>query len=363
MSRIATGFGARCESSRPVLALAQRKTPPNSARISSVHLIAQPSHVGLPSLEGITGEQTFLAEDSEVIALAEILVKSRIANLEDWQKSGRDPTKYLWLTLQRWICDHGGSAIDRRFDLDVTITDRLVDYSDARAPKGTLYLVLDPEAAAFVLLNPTLDVLEKIHRQLPATFFSLFAGALNRWVRMYDYRDAEERVEMLRQWYEGEENADQYEMPDVDGCTPQCLKEKSLSRRELINLRQSITSGAVTALVDGLLELSMVSEKARRPDFTEDVGEQLLDSKPPLPCLLAAFAQGDAVVGCFDDDSETAMEVTPQPNLIMPLKISEPITVRKAFLTFGIVCDTLAAASRLINLMPGNDDAVITREG
>jgi hypothetical protein len=57
------------------------------------------------------------------------------------------------------------------------------------------------------------------------------------------------------------------------------------------------------------------------------------------------------------------MEVTPQPNLIMPLKISEPITVRKAFLTFGIVCDTLAAASRLIDLMPGNDDAVITREG
>jgi len=36
-------------------------------------------------------------------------------------------------------------------------------------------------------------------------------------VRAYDYHDAEERVEMLREWYEGEENADQYEMPDVEG--------------------------------------------------------------------------------------------------------------------------------------------------
>lgn len=72
------------------------------------------------------------------------------------------------------------STLDRRFDLDVTISDRLVEYSDDRAPRGALYLVLDAEAAAFVLLNPTLDILEKVHRQLPSTFFSHFAGALNR---------------------------------------------------------------------------------------------------------------------------------------------------------------------------------------
>jgi hypothetical protein len=111
-----------------------------------------------------------------------------------------------------------------------------------------------------------------------------------------------------------------------------------------------------------LLELGWISRQAKRPEFTEDMGEQLMDSNPPLPCLLAAFSAGDAVVGCFDDEAQTAMETTPQPNIIIPLKLSDPTTVRQGFRTLGVACETLAAASRLIDLMPGNDDGVITRE-
>ena len=362
MSQSPNVLGAFGQSGRPVFTMAQRATSTAPGRISSAHLMAPPSHVGLPLLDGVTTEQRFLADDSEAIDLAEILVRSKIAAVEDWGKSGRDPTKYLWLTLQGWVREHGGTALDRRFDLDITLSDRLVDYSDERAPRGTLYLVLDPEAAAFVLLNPTLELLEKVHRQLPSTFFRHFAGALNRWVRLYDYRDAEERVDMLRQWYEGEENADQYELPDVEGCTPQCLKEKPLTLRELISLRQTITNDTATALLEALFELCRVSEKAKRPEFTEDMGDQLMDSNPALPCLLAAFSQGDAVVGCFDEESQTAMEVIPQPNLIIPLQLSNPVSVHKAFRILGVACETLGAASRLIDLMPGNDDGVITRE-
>jgi hypothetical protein len=362
MSRTTSVLGTRRKGSGPVLALAQRKTSPAPGRITAAHLMAPPSHVGLPSLEGVTTEQHFLADDTEAVGLAELLVTSKIAVVQDWEKSGRDPTKYLLLTLQHWIRDHGGTAIERRFDLDVTISDRLVDYSEERPPRGTLYLIVDPEAAAFVLLNPTLDILEKVHPQLPSTFFRRFAGALNRWVRVYDYRDAEERVDMLHQWYRAEENADQYELPNVEGCTPKCLKETPLSRRELDSLRQRITNQTVTALADGLLELCRVSQRAKRPNFTEDMGEQLMDSNSPLPCLLAAFSQGDAIVGCFDDEGQTAVEVTPQPNLIIPLKLSEPDSIGRAFRTLGIACETLAVASRLIDLMPGNDDGVIACE-
>jgi hypothetical protein len=325
--------------------------------------MAPPSDVALPSLDGVIAEQRFLADDTEVIGLAEILVTSKIAAVEDWEESGRDPTKYLLLTLQRWIRDHGGTAIDRRFDLDVRLSDRLIDYSDERAPQGSLYLIVDPEGAAFVLLNPVIEVLDHAHPRLPSTFFHHFVGALNRWVRVYDYRDADERVDMLRQWYEGEENADQYELPDVKGCTPKCLKERPLSVRRVCALREKIASEQVRSLLDGLLNLCGMSQQTKRPECTEDMGEQLMDSNPPLPCLLAAFSQGDAIVGCFDDEGQTAMEVTPQPNLIIPLKLSDPVSVRKAFRTLGIVCETFAAASRLIDLMPGNDDGIIAREG
>jgi hypothetical protein len=362
MSGTATVLGARGKGDGRLLALAQRKTPPATRRSTSTHLMAPPSQVGLPSLEGIATEQQFLADDGEAIALAEILVKSKIAAVEDWEKSGRNPTKYLHLTLQRWVGGHGGTTIDRRFDLNVTLSDRLVDYSEERAPEGTLYLIVDPEGAAFVLFNPTIVMLEQVHPQLPSTFFHHFVGAVNRWVRVYDHRDADERVDMLLQWYEGEENADQYELPDVEGCTPKCLTEKPLSLRALRTLAETGADKPVQSLICGLLGLCRISQKGRRPKFTEEMGEQLMDSNPPLPCLLAAFSQGDSVVGCFDDESQTAMEVTPQPNLVIPLKISEGSSIRKAFRALGIACETLAAASRLIDLMPGNDDGVITRE-
>jgi len=81
----------------------------------------------LPRLDEIPREHRFLADDQETIALAEILVQSDIGVVEDWEKSRRDPTNYVWLTLQRRIRDHGGEAIERRFDLAVTLTDRLVE--------------------------------------------------------------------------------------------------------------------------------------------------------------------------------------------------------------------------------------------
>lgn len=364
MSGTAKAVRTRGKGDRAMLAMAGGETAFATGRISATNkLMAKPCRIVLPSLAKIPTEQRYSADDREVIALAEILVKSDIATLEDWSKSERDVTKYLLLTLQRWIQIHGGTAVDRRFDLDLALSDRLVDYSDERGPEGTLYLIVDPDSAAFVLLSPTIELLEKEDPRLPASFYSHFAGALNRWVRVYDYHDAEERVEMLREWYEGEENADQYEVPDVEGCTPKSLKEETLSLREVKELNEEVRDLEVRALLVGLLELCRISKQAKRPAFTEDMGEQLRDSNPALPCLLAAFSSGDAVVGCFDEEAETAMEVTPQPNVIIPLKLSDARSVREGFRTLAVVCDTLAMASRLIDLMPGNEEGVIPREG
>ena len=38
-------------------------------------------------------------------------MKSDIATVEDWENSESDATKYLLLTLQRWIRDHGGARL------------------------------------------------------------------------------------------------------------------------------------------------------------------------------------------------------------------------------------------------------------
>ena len=363
MPGLTDGLGFTRESNRTMLPLARWEAPSSTRRSPAANLlIAPPCELVLPRLDEVPVEHRSLSDGREVLALAEILVRSNIATEDGWERSGRDATRFLSLSLQRWMREHGAAAIDRRFDLDLTLSDRLVDYSDQRGPEGTLYLILDPDGAAFVLLKPTLELLETVHPRLPSTFFMHLAESLNRWVRVYDYHDAEERVDMLREWYEGEEDREQYEVPDIEGCTPKYLKEHALSFRGLKELASSVRDPEVQALIQGLLELCRVASRAKRPDFTEDMGEQLMDANPPLPCLLAAFTQGDAVVGCFDDEAQTAMETTPHPNLIIPLRLSNSSSVRRGFRILGIAYETLAAASRLIDLMPGNDDGVITRE-
>ncbi len=55
------------------------------------------------------------------------------------------------------------------------------------------------------------------------------------------------------------------------------------------------------------------------------------------------------------------LEVTPEPNLIIPFDPGHEESVRAAFDVFGVACETLAAASRLVNRMPGNDKWKIAR--
>jgi hypothetical protein len=77
---------------------------------------------------------------------------------------------------------------------------------------------------------------------------------------------------------------------------------------------------------------------------------------------LVVFAQNDGVEGQFDDESQTMMECTPEPDLVIPLNAFEPGTVQSAFTTLAAVCETLEAASRLIDLMPGNEKSVTDSE-
>ena len=53
------------------------------------------------------------------------------------------------------------------------------------------------------------------------------------------------------------------------------------------------------------------------------------------------------------------LEVTPEPNLIIPFDPTDVDNVRVAFRVLGVACDAIAAASKLIDLMPGNDEWVM----
>jgi len=329
---------------------------------SSGQLMAKGAGLLLPRLAGVPLIHRVVADDRLAVMLAKSLVELDIAIPGDWTKAEGDPTSFTRLTLERWIKAHGGSAIRRRFLLVTSIGDTPCEWADRDESKpNQLFLAVEPSEASCgcVTFGPTLELLEKVHPQLPATFFNLFVGALNRYIRTYDYHDAEERAETLSEWAAQEPDADQYEIPDVQGSIPACMRQAALDQVELARLNDKINDPLATKLVEAALALDHVSAQAKRPELGDDIGQQLSDCNPPLPCLLALFAEGDPVAAAFVEEAQGMLEVTPEPNLIIPFDPANTESVRDAFQVFGVACETIAAASRLIDLMPGNDKWLI----
>ena len=160
---------------------------------------------------------------------------------------------------------------------------------------------------------------------------------------------------MLREWTAQEPDADQYEIPDVQGSIPPCMRQPALDEDELTRLKDEINDPLATKLVEAVIALDHVPAQAKRPEIDDNIGEQLSDCNPPLPCLLALFNEADAIEAAFTEEADGMLEVTPEPNLIIPFDPARTESVRDAFRVFGVACETITAASKMIDLMPGND--------
>lgn len=328
-----------------------------AARVVTANaLIAPGCGWSVPSLQGIPAEYQMLDGLAAVARLGKTLLLANIADAGAWAAAGRDPFRFIEHTLKAWVDARGGPEIAAEFSLRLGLVSDLDPYGQeggAETGQEEMYLVLEPDSAGYLILGPTLRLLEAVHPRLPVTFLDLFAGALNRWVRVYNYQDALERVETLREWYAGDPEAEQIELPDVEGATPRCLRTKCKPLKEQFveGLLGKAKKRTARALIEEVLELSRTSRQAQRPEIGAWAQERLMDSNPPLPVLLAVFEKHDAIEGCFDEDSQGMMECVPEPNVILPFRPEDVESVREAFRLLGVVCSVLRQSARLINLM------------
>jgi hypothetical protein len=234
---------------------------------SSGKLMAQRSGLILPRFGTVPVVHRLVADDRLAVMLAKALLELDIAVPGDWKRADHAPTSFIRITLERWIHGHGGPAIRHRFLLSAVITNSPSDWAERDETKpNQLFLIVEPSEATCGCANfgPPLQLLESVHPQLPATFFHLFVGALNRWTRVYDLRDAEERVETLREWAAQEPGAGQYEIPDVAGSIPPCMRQAMLENSELAHVKNRINDSTARKLVDAVIALDGVSRGAER---------------------------------------------------------------------------------------------------
>jgi hypothetical protein len=314
--------------------------------------MAQGSGALLPRLDGMAVEHRVAGEDRRAISIARTLTELEIANVSEWEGS---PSKYLLSTLKHWIALHGGESIQAEFALDATLSNTPDRYSSEDINPGRLYLTVDPESAGYIVIGPTLEMLSRIHPQLPVTFYDLMVGAVNRWMRAYDFRDALERVEMWREWAEGEGGADQYEIPDVESCIPAEMKEEPLNARALRELLSQTQDDGLRGLLNAALTLDRISQQLQRPEISDETREAFMDSNPPLPALLVSFKRNDSIAGCFEEEGQAMLEACPEPSFIVEIDPGNALSVRRAFEALAVMCETMAATSRLAALLlPGN---------
>jgi hypothetical protein len=335
------------------------RVPCRAGRLVATHrLMATGGHLTVPHLNGVPARHQMAFGIQTAARLGISLIEAGIADPGDWTQSERNAVEFIQRTLRRWVLRHGDAEISTEFDVALALVNDLEPYAEGQSDAAIvhkMFIVLEPESAGYVVLGPVLRELSAIHRRLPVTFFHLFTAALNRWVRVYDYRDAGERVETLRQWYEGDPEAEAVELPDVKSATPDYLQEwKPLSEATLEKLSEKIRDKRLQAILRGLLELNTASRRAHRPEIGPEASERLADSNPPLPALLAVFEKHDAIEGCFDEEAQGMMECPPEPNVIVPLEIADVEAVKTAFGTAAVVCDVLACASRVIKRIMAN---------
>ena len=110
-----------------------------------------------------------------------------IADPNDWQHVRRDPYPLCTsdsesLDQSSWRQGHS-TAFLPPVDAASEVVDEYLDGGEPDPDGQRLYLFLHPDSAAYAVVGPTLELLDREHPRLPATFYHLFTGALNRWVR------------------------------------------------------------------------------------------------------------------------------------------------------------------------------------
>lgn len=306
----------------------------------------------IPRLDGVAVEHYLAAEDPRAILLARTLTELGIAKPCDWQHS---PSHYLVQTLNRWIVLHDGDTSREHFSLDATLTNNPLPFGSDDLDPARLYLTVHATEAGYIVIGPALEMLERVHPRLPSTFYRLLIGSVSRWLRVYDFIDARERVEMWKAWIEQEENPDEFEIPDVEGSIPAAMRQKPLGNKALQDLMSGLQDEGVRRLIQAAVDLSKLSHKVRPPQMSDAVQEALRDTNPPLPALLVSFTRADTISGCFDEEAQNMLETDPEPSLIAEIEPGDARSVKRAFDALAALCEMLAAASRLMAKLPCNN--------
>ena len=234
---------------------------------------------------------------------------------------------------ERW------NLLQRNVEYHLSVTDVAEqDGEDRLLGHGRLAVTIECGGCGFLKIGPAIAALEAESPGLGAAFYWTLTYALYRVMRIYNHDDALQYEEQTREYAEDDqENRDQYEFPNVEKALPECIQNtlKREDRHAFVRRARCLLvehrEGRFGSWIGRLRRIDRLSRIKLPIDtyFREDGGYDSI----PLPCLVIAFKDHDAIVACFDEESQHMLEVSSEPTLGVVFSPQKPEDVRNAIRT------------------------------
>ena len=270
----------------------------------------------LPTLGTVPTEYNHEVNAELVYDLGAALVEAGLGSPEAWQRCGGNPVAFAQRSIMSGIGAERGNLLERNVEYHLQVSDVLErDGYGSTLSNGQLAVTIECSGAGYLKIGPALDALEKESEGLGAAFYWSLIHALYRVMRIYDHSDALIYEEMLIESanQDDEENRSQYEFPEVEKALPACIR-KTLKEKWTIEDRRLLRAhgnGPYRTWINRLRKMQRLSR------LRVEQSQQLLEDRyydgPPLPSLLVAFKDRDAITACFDEEGQHMLEGSSEP--------------------------------------------------
>jgi hypothetical protein len=273
--------------------------------------------------------------------LCAALVREGLGGPEMWRKCEESAVVFAQRAIIENIGEERWNLLQRNVEYHLSVSDVAErDGEDKLVGNGRLAVTIECSGCGFLKIGPAIADLEAEAPGLGAAFYWTLTYALYCVMRIYNHDDALQYEERMHEYAEDdEENREQYEFPEVEKALPECIQKTLTSedhRAFTLKARQLLREhmrGKHHSWIKRLRTIQRLSRLSLPTDiyFREDDGYDTI----PLPSLLVAFKEHDAVVACFDEESQYMLEGSAEPTLGVVFSPQKPEEVRRALRVVG----------------------------
>jgi hypothetical protein len=288
----------------------------------------------LPLLNGIPAEYNHQAHAELLLDLCAALVRAGLGTPETWQRCGGNALVFAKHAMMSGIGVERGELLQRNVEYHLHVSDVVErEGYDSSLEDGQLAVTIECSGCGYLKIGPAIDALEQEAEGLGAAFYWMLTYALYPVIRLYNHDDALMYEERLTESADADDegNRDQYEFPEVEKALPECIR-KTLGHShgswafEARRLLWRSRKGEHSAWIERLRQIQRLS-RLRLGQHRDPIDDGCYDN-PPLPSLLVAFKERDAVTACFDEEGQYMLEGTCEPavNVIFAPQNPEDVT-------------------------------------